>query len=203
MLSIILVLAYSNTTIEKADRARPHGKSDQIVRILPGLSSLRVRALLPVTIMTKNCANCGQTNPPDAAFCLNCSTPLGPTVAGTGYQQQSPPHVGGRAPYVGAPPQQYQNPPPTGSTGSASGRAIASAILALVTLILCCGPFTGIPAAILGWLELDAIKGGKAPEAGRIWAQIGLWGGIAATIISSVAVLFFMLLGSLPMGMGY
>ncbi|MGD9562956.1 MAG: hypothetical protein AB7F88_12850 [Pyrinomonadaceae bacterium] len=151
--------------------------------------------------MTKTCPNCQQANPPDAAFCLNCSTPIGPTVGGTGYQQQSPPFVGGQAPYVGAPPQQYRSPQGGGSAGGASGRAIGAAILAGVTLILCCGPFTGIPAAILGWLELEAIKSGQAPEAGRIWAQIGLWGGIAATIISSIAALFFMLLGMVPVGM--
>lgn len=150
--------------------------------------------------MTKNCPNCGQTNPPDAAFCLNCSTPLGPTVGGPAYQQQSPPHVGGQAPYLGAPPQQYHNQQASGSGGGASGRAIGSAILAAATLILCCGPFTGIPAAILGWLELESIKKGQAAEAGRIWAQIGLWGGIAATIISSIVALFFLFVSAIPFG---
>ena len=156
--------------------------------------------------MTRSCPNCNQTNPPDAAFCLNCATPLGPTFGGgSTYQQQSPPYVGGQAPHVGGPAQPYvggQNfgAQPSGSAGSASGRAIGSAILASATLILCCGPFTGIPAAILGWLELEAIKKGQAAEAGRLWAQIGLWGGIAATLISSVIVLLFLLVSAVPYG---
>lgn len=131
-------------------------------------------------------------NPPDAAFCLNCSSALG---LGAPTQQQSPPYVGGQTPYVGAPPQQYGGPN-VGMQGSSSGgagqKAVAALILAIVGL-LCCGPFTGIPAAIVGWLELDAIKSGKSPAAGKWMAQVGLWGGIAVTIIHSVAWVLYML----------
>ncbi len=156
--------------------------------------------------MTRACSNCNQLNPSDASFCLNCSSPLGPTVGGPAYQQQNQPYVGGQAPYVGAPPQQFgggQNfgMQGSGTQGGASGRAIGSAILAVVTLVLCCGPFTGIPGAILGWVELEAIKKGQAPEAGRWLAQVGLWGGIAATVISSVITLFLLLFSAIPMGM--
>lgn len=156
--------------------------------------------------MTRVCPNCGQANPPDAAFCLNCATPLSPQFGGgPAYQQQSPPYAGGHGSYVGGPAQPYVGGEdfgtrPQGAAGSASGRAIGSAILAAATLILCCGPFTGIPAAILGWLELEAIKKGQAAEAGRLWAQIGLWGGIAATLISSVIALIFMFLSVIPVG---
>ena len=62
---------------------------------------------------------------------------------------------------------------------------------------LCCGPLLGIPAAILGWLELTAIKEGKAPAKGKTMASIGLWGGIAATVIHIVGYVIFMALGML------
>lgn len=145
--------------------------------------------------MTRTCPKCNQTNPPDASFCLNCSSPLGPTVGGAAYQQQSPPHAGGQAPYVGAPPQQYggQNFGVQGgsSAGGTGQKAVAALILAIVGL-LCCGPFTGIPAAIVGWLELDAIKNGKSPAAGKWMAQVGLWGGIAVSIIHSIFAVLYM-----------
>lgn len=146
--------------------------------------------------MTKVCRNCNQTNPPDAAFCLNCSSPIGPTVGGPAYQQQSPPQAAGQAPYVGAPPQaQGQNFGMQGSSQSGTGpKAIVALVLVIVGLIFCCGPFTGIPAAILGWMELDAIKNGKSSESGRWMAQVGLWGGIAVTVIIGGLWLVYLLM---------
>ena len=70
----------------------------------------------------------------------------------------------------------------------ASGKAITSLILAIAGLVLCCGPFTGIPAAIVGWMELNSIKAGQSSPAGMWMAQVGIWGGIAVSILS---VLFF------------
>lgn len=67
-----------------------------------------------------------------------------------------------------------------------------SVILAVVGL-LCCGPFTGIPASIVAWLELDAIKNGKSSPDGKMMAQIGFWGGIAVTIIHAGIWLIYML----------
>ncbi|MGD9590488.1 MAG: DUF4190 domain-containing protein [Pyrinomonadaceae bacterium] len=153
--------------------------------------------------MTRACPKCGQMNPPDAAFCLNCASSLGPTVGGTGYQQQSPPHVGGQGPYVGSPPQygggQQFGMQGGGTSGGASQRAIISLVLAIVGLV-CCGYFTGIPAAIMGWLELDAIKSGKAPKSGKVMAQIGLWGGIAVSIIYLILTVLWLFLSLIPVG---
>ncbi len=73
-----------------------------------------------------------------------------------------------------------------------------SLILAIVGL-LCCGPFTGIPASIVAWLELDAIKNGKSSPDGKMMAQIGFWGGIAVTVIHGalwVIYLVFVMLAS-------
>lgn len=66
----------------------------------------------------------------------------------------------------------------TPSSDSASSRAMGAAALAVVSFI-CCGIFAGIPAALLGWLEITAIKEGRASPKGMLFAQIGLWGGIA------------------------
>ncbi|HMQ02962.1 MAG TPA: hypothetical protein PKD26_03525 [Pyrinomonadaceae bacterium] len=149
--------------------------------------------------MNRPCPRCNQMNPPDAAFCLNCSTPLGPTVGGPGYQQTPPPYVGSQqqGPVIGGPAQYGggQNFAPQGGTGQGpSGRAIAALILAISALVLCCGPLTGIPSAILGWLELEAIKNGQASPAGKWMAQVGLWGGIALTILGAIGFVVWILL---------
>lgn len=122
--------------------------------------------------MPKYCSKCNQPNPDEAAFCLNCAAPI-----------SAPP------PFVGQPPaQQWQGSgaatggtPNSAGTGS-SQKALVALILAIAAL-LCCGPFTGVPAAILGWMELEAIKNGRSPQDGRWMALVGLWGGIASTII--------------------
>ena len=43
-------------------------------------------------------------------------------------------------------------------------------------------PFAGIPAAIMGWMEIDAIKQGRAPADKKWMAMVGLWGGILSTV---------------------
>ena len=125
--------------------------------------------------MPKSCPRCNQSNPGDAAFCLNCSTPLA------------------QGPTIGAPPHQQwggqQN-----MAGSASSRAVTSLILGAAGL-LCCGLLTGIPAAIVGWMELGAIKSGQAPAAGKWMAMVGLWGGIAASVIHLGIWIVFGLMG--------
>jgi hypothetical protein len=59
-----------------------------------------------------------------------------------------------------------------------------------VAALFCCGPLTGIPAAIVGWMELSAIKDGRSPASGKWMAMVGIFGGIAATILH---VVFYML----------
>jgi hypothetical protein len=56
--------------------------------------------------------------------------------------------------------------------------------------LFCCGPITGIPAAIVGWLELAAIKEGRSPASGKWMALVGIFVGIAATVLH---VVFYML----------
>ncbi|MEQ1762367.1 MAG: zinc ribbon domain-containing protein [Pyrinomonadaceae bacterium] len=121
--------------------------------------------------MTKPCPKCNQLNPAEAAFCLNCASPIGPM---------------GTAPQFGA----------TTNAPAASQKGLFSLILAIVALI-CCGPFAGIPAAILGWMELDAIKNGRSPADNKWMALVGLWGGIASTVLHIIGYVLYVMLGML------
>jgi hypothetical protein len=114
-------------------------------------------------------------NPAEAAFCLNCASPIG----------SAPPPIGA--------PQQFGN-----ASGGVqqSQKGLFSLILAIVALV-CCGPFAGIPAAILGWMELDAIKTGRSPADNKWMAQVGLWGGIVSTLLHIVGYVFYVMLGML------
>lgn len=126
--------------------------------------------------MSRICPQCQQPNPPQAAFCLNCASPLG----------------------AAAPPQQFAAP---ASAGQASQKGMIAMILAIVALI-CCGPFTGVPAAILGWMELDSIKNGRVPADGKVMAMVGLWGGIASSLIHIVGYVLWVLMGMLSAASG-
>lgn len=141
--------------------------------------------------MNKQCPNCRQLNPSEAAFCLNCAASLSPIQAGGGQQanqQWNQPNFGSQPPGQNFAPQ-------TNSGGGASQRAIAALILTVAGLF-CCGPLTSIPAAIVGWMEADAIKKGQSPSAGMWMAQVGLWGGIIVTILTSIGGLLFLLLSA-------
>lgn len=137
------------------------------------------------TNMTKTCSKCGLSNPSEAAFCHNCATPLSAATQSPPKQSawpQNPPGgpIAGGAGYVAAP---------------ASQRPMIAMILAIAA-VLCCGPLLGVPAAILGWMELEAIKNGRAPESGKTMAAVGLWGGIAATVIHVGLWIIWVLLGA-------
>lgn len=146
------------------------------------------------------CTRCGTQNPDDAGFCRNCSSPLTRPASHSGQQtapQPNQPTSGSYAnpsssqsPYPGyqGPPvyqSSYANQPITQQSG-ASGRAIASMVLSILGLVMC-GFLTSIPAMILGKMELNDIKLGKAPKAGETLAKIGFYVGIAGTVISCLA----------------
>lgn len=149
--------------------------------------------------MEKYCSNCNRPNPADAVFCRHCASPLSP---------------GGQSPFDQ--PQQNQqqnqqwNQPPGGpmqgnfdasqTNAGASGRAIISLVLAIAGLLFCCF-FLGIPGAILGWLEISAIKEGRSSPKGLVMAQIGLWGGIGVSVLSALSYVFYFFL--IMMGGGY
>ncbi|MBL8891815.1 MAG: hypothetical protein JNL67_17675 [Planctomycetaceae bacterium] len=146
--------------------------------------------------MSQTCPKCHTHNPPHAQFCHNCGTRFGGSPV---YSGPVPNHPQVAAVGVGAQPTngpfigQPQNGPMVGSTTTSNGAsktAIASLILAIMAL-MCFGPLTGIPAAILGWMELAAIKQGRSDRSNAWMAHIGLWGGI---VLSILAIGFFFLM---------
>ena len=149
------------------------------------------------------CTQCGTANSDELMFCTNCSAQL--------YKPGEKPRAQYPSPYAapGASPQQYpqQSTQPypgyrstsSGSQGyqpyqssyanqmpaqqaSASGRAIASMILSIVS-IATCGPFLSIPGLILGKMEMNAIRDGQSPKAGETFAKVGFYLGIAVTVL--------------------
>ena len=78
----------------------------------------------------------------------------------------------------------------------ASQRAIFAAVLAGLTPF-CCGILSGIPAAILGWMELDAINKGQSSPAGKWMAQLGLWGGIGFSILNIIFTIIWLFVSAL------
>lgn len=139
--------------------------------------------------MNITCQNCNQVNPPEAAFCLNCAAPIS---RGQPVNRQQANPQWNQPNYAAQPPvQNFAQSPAV--AGKASQRATTALILALVGLF-CCGPFTSIPAMIVGWMEISAIKQGQSPAAGMRFAQIGLWGGAAVTAIQIIGFILWMLL---------
>ena len=159
------------------------------------------------------CTRCGTPNPDEAGFCRNCSAALtkpgvspSPTSSSGSstsphYQppttSQPPPEQAPYPGYQGFPiqPGGYIRPPAV-QQGGASGRAIGAMVLSLVSLFTC-GPFLSIPGAILGKMELDAIRSGQAPPAGETFAKIGFYAGIALTVLYCLGGIVWALLGSL------
>lgn len=98
-------------------------------------------------------------------------------------------------------PSYASAPPPT---NSASGRAIASLVLSILSVLLfCCfilSPAMSITGAVLGKMELNAIRQGRAPAAGETMAKIGFYLGVGSAglwIVWTVINLIFGLVGGL------
>lgn len=150
-------------------------------------------------MMQKICQNCNQPNPQEATYCRQCASPLNAPSQQQQYNNQ-PPQFGN---------QQWNQPNYNNNqvqnfsqnTGGNSTRAMLAAGLAVAGLF-CCGIFTGIPAAILGWLEISAIKEGKAPQSGMMMAQVGLWLGIIGSIINTIINFLVLIMMSMSGG-GY
>lgn len=79
------------------------------------------------------------------------------------------------------------------STGP-SGRAIATLVLGVVSLIPCCLFLSGIPAIILGRCELTAVRAGNAPASGETLARVGYVLGIIGTVFGAAMIAMWGLL---------
>ena len=78
-----------------------------------------------------------------------------------------------------------------GYRGQHSSRAIAALVCGLLPLFICCLPL-GIPAVILGHMEMAAISAGTAPASGKNLALGGVilgWLSIATMVIGGIALL--------------
>jgi hypothetical protein len=167
------------------------------------------------------CTRCGANNLDTDQFCRSCSATLtrtggaqgqgvssGPSqqpypysTPSSGQQQQPPPQ--GYNPYPGyqgypqsQPQYGYANQAPGQQIG-ASGRAIASMILSIVSLVTC-GPLLSVPGMIMGKMEMNAINQGQAPRAGENFAKAGFYVGLVVTILSclvGIGYMFLILLG--------
>ncbi|MCI0414131.1 DUF4190 domain-containing protein [bacterium] len=71
-----------------------------------------------------------------------------------------------------------------------------SLILGILSFI-CCGPFSGIPGAILGKMEMDAIKQGRAPESNMGMAKAGFWISIIGSALYVLGFILALLFGFL------
>lgn len=87
-------------------------------------------------------------------------------------------------------PNQGQPTTPVPDGNSSGPKAIAALILGILS-VLCMGFMTGIPAIIIGSMELRDIKAGKSPASGKSIAKIGYILGIIGTILSCIATLAF------------
>jgi Domain of unknown function (DUF4190)/zinc-ribbon domain len=135
-------------------------------------------------VAENRCNQCGATNAPEAKFCGSC----GATLAGAWNQPQPPPPTNYIGPQPGA-------PPPEPSTGT-SNKAIISLVLGILSIV-CCGPFSGIPGAIVGKMEMDAIKQGRSPESNMGMAKAGFWISIIGSILYIVGFVLAILFGFL------
>jgi hypothetical protein len=98
----------------------------------------------------------------------------------------------GSGPFVGQ-PQLAPNGAYLPVASGPSKLAITSLILTIGSLFGF-GFLTGIPAAILGWMELSAIKQGRSDRSNAWMAQVGLWGGILLSVLSFLVMLIFLAL---------
>lgn len=90
---------------------------------------------------------------------------------------------------------------PTQQSSTGSTRALVTLILGVLSLV--CGGFVmGIPAIILGHMELKAIKNGEAPKEGEGIAKVGYILGIIGTVLTCLVILGMFLLMMLGISLG-
>ena len=115
------------------------------------------------------CPNCGaQLEVPDqyAGQPVRCG--------GCGSTIQCPMEIGPPSiPLASAPPAQAYAPPPPNIPEASKAQAVVCLVLAILSFA-CLGPFTSIPAVILGHLLLSKIRKGLMPASARGLAVAGL-----------------------------
>lgn len=82
-----------------------------------------------------------------------------------------------------------------------STRAVVTLILGILSLV-CGGFLTGIPAIIIGHMELKAIKSGLAPKEGEAVTKVGFILGIVGTVLTCLAMLAIFAFALLGISLG-
>ena len=157
------------------------------------------------------CTRCGANNLDTDQLCRSCSAPLTKpggasgapsgspqqpypySTPGQGQQQQQPQSYTPYPGYQGYPPPQHGYANQTYPQQGASGRAITSMVLSLVSIFMC-GFLTSIPGMILGKMEMNAIRQGQAPSAGEGIAKAGFYIGLVVTILYGLIILGYIFL---------
>src|SRR5260221_495685 len=136
------------------------------------------------------CFKCGGSMPDDSAVCPQCGAAVANAPVSSAPQQApAPPAPSAGSAWLNPPPgqpQQYpgqaQAYPGQGQPYPAApyvpartdGKAVASLILGIVSIFLCLGIFSGIPAVILGHLSLSGIRKSMGRTQGSGMATAGL-----------------------------
>lgn len=74
-------------------------------------------------------------------------------------------------------------------TKTGNGRAIIALVLGIVGLVIC--GFTAIPGAILAWMEMQAVREGRVPQANGGMAKLAFWINIVALVLTVFVCLGF------------
>jgi Domain of unknown function (DUF4190)/zinc-ribbon domain len=143
------------------------------------------------------CTQCGTANSDELRFCSNCGAPMvrrGDTPqnrVSSGSPQTPNPAYRGEAPYpaYSGGPAYPMHPQET----SASGRAVISMILSLISPFTC-WLFLSVPGLILGKMEMNAIREGQAPKAGETFAKIGFYVGLVVTLLSLIIPVIWLIM---------
>ena len=92
---------------------------------------------------------------------------------------------------------QPPSPPPYGYAGAPqqpnSGKAVTALVLGILGLVMC-GPFTAIPAIVVGRNATREIDESQGRMEGRGMAQAGFILGIIGTVLGGLALLFVIFL---------
>lgn len=161
-----------------------------------------------------SCPRCGAANPPNAAFCGTCGTPLAqPQPPASPEPPQSPgwqPPAANQPPAGGYPPP--GTPPPVGYPGSpqggygfppqypgqkVTGDNTKWALGLGIASVLCCGPFTAVPGIFMAKKDMDEIASGRAPHLNEGMAKGAYYLNIAGIVLFVVGLCFWWGMGGM------
>lgn len=165
------------------------------------------------------CPRCGGSNPPNAAFCGTCGTPLPaqqpsvppessspPPWQPPAASQPPPPNPFPPPPAAFPPPPGAYAPPPPGGYGPPPGGYPGATVwgnntkwaigLGIVALF-CCGPLAGVPGIFLAKKDMDDIAAGRAPNLDASWAKNAFYLNIVAVVLSVLGMCLWWGMGGL------